>query len=75
MRHVENDSTIIWAIGPDSGIIAKHAECSGEEVGLCIPFEGVNSGEVRIKIIILLFSTCPKIREFHSLYLIISFCS
>ncbi|XP_028786874.1 extended synaptotagmin-1-like [Neltuma alba] len=52
MRHVEDDSTVIWAIGPDSGIIAKHAECSGEEVEVAVPFEGVNSGELKVRIVV-----------------------
>lgn len=47
MGHVEDDSTVIWAIGPNSGIIAKHAECSGEEVEVAVPLEGGNFGEVR----------------------------
>lgn len=47
MRYVEDDSTIMWAIGPDSGVIAKHAVFSGEEVEMVVPFEGINSGEVQ----------------------------
>lgn len=46
IKYVEDDSTIFWAIGPDSGVIAKHAEFCGKEVELVVPFEGVNSGEV-----------------------------
>lgn len=47
MRHVEDDSTIVWAIGPDSGVIAKHAKLCGEEVEMVVPFEGTNSAEVQ----------------------------
>jgi len=47
MRHVEDDSTIMWAIGPDSGVIAKHAKFCGEEVEMLVPFEGANSAEVQ----------------------------
>lgn len=46
MKYVADDSTTFWAIGPDSGIIAKHAEFCGDEVEMTVPFEGVNSGEV-----------------------------
>lgn len=47
MRHVEDDSTIMWAIGPDCGVIAKHAKFCGEEVEMLVPFEGANSAEVQ----------------------------
>lgn len=47
MRHVEDGSTIMWAIGPDSGVIAKHAKFCGEEVEMVVPFEGENSAEVQ----------------------------
>ena len=46
MRHVEDDSTIMWAIGPDSGVIARHAQDCGDEIEMVVPFEGANSGEV-----------------------------
>jgi hypothetical protein len=52
MRHVEDDSTIMWAIGPDSSVIAKHAKFCGEEVEMVVPFEGANSAEVQY------FPTC-----------------
>lgn len=48
MKYVEDDSTIFWAIGPDSGVIAKHAAFCGNEVEIVVPFEGVHSGEVTI---------------------------
>ena len=47
MKYVADDSTTFWAIGPDSRIIAKHAEHCGKEVEMVVPFEGVNSGEVK----------------------------
>ncbi|KAI9088049.1 hypothetical protein K1719_030026 [Acacia pycnantha] len=52
MRHVEDDSTIMWAIGPGSGIIAKHAKFCGDEVEMVVPFEGANSGELKVGIIV-----------------------
>lgn len=47
MKYVADDSTTFWAIGPDSGVIAKHA-FGGTEVEMVIPFEGAQSGEVNI---------------------------
>jgi len=47
LRHVEDDSTIMWAIGPDSGVIAKQAQFCGEEIEMVVPFEGPNSAEVQ----------------------------
>ncbi|KAF7819880.1 synaptotagmin-5 isoform X1 [Senna tora] len=52
MRHVEDDSTIMWAIGPDSGVIAKHAQFCGDEVEMVVPFEGPNSGELKVRIVV-----------------------
>lgn len=46
MKYAADDSTAFWAIGPDSGVIAKHAEFCGNEVEMVVPFEGVTSGEV-----------------------------
>ncbi|KAJ1405713.1 Synaptotagmin-like mitochondrial-lipid-binding domain [Sesbania bispinosa] len=40
LRHVEDDSTIMWAIGPDSGVIAKQAQFCGDEIEMVVPFEG-----------------------------------
>ncbi|KAH1253206.1 putative methyltransferase PMT26 [Glycine max] len=37
MRHVEDDSTIMWAIEPDSSAIAKHAKFCGDEVEMVVP--------------------------------------
>ncbi|KAL0393415.1 UNVERIFIED_CONTAM: Multiple C2 and transmembrane domain-containing protein 1 [Sesamum latifolium] len=45
MRYVPDDSTIFWAIGPNSAVIAKHAERCGKEIEMTVPFEGVNLGE------------------------------
>ncbi|XP_048445693.1 synaptotagmin-2 isoform X1 [Pyrus x bretschneideri] len=52
VKYVEDDSTIFWAIGPHSGVIAKHAEFCGKEVELVVPFEGVNSGELTVKLVL-----------------------
>ena len=55
MSHVEDDSTIMWAIGPGSSVIAKHAMFCGDEVEMVVPFEGANSGEVQYHICNSLF--------------------
>ncbi|KAL2342484.1 hypothetical protein Fmac_003769 [Flemingia macrophylla] len=52
MRHVEDDSTIMWAIGPDFSVIAKHAKFCGDEVEMIVPFEGSNSAELKVKIVV-----------------------
>ncbi|XP_015966672.1 synaptotagmin-5 [Arachis duranensis] len=52
MRHVEDDSTIFWAIGPDSGVIAKQAQFCGDEVEMMVPFEGANPGELKVSIVV-----------------------
>ncbi|KAM1323083.1 hypothetical protein PS2_015552 [Malus domestica] len=52
VKYVEDDSTIYYAIGPDSGVIAKHAEFCGKEVEFVVPFEGVNSGELTVKLVL-----------------------
>ncbi|XP_075522866.1 synaptotagmin-2-like isoform X1 [Primulina tabacum] len=52
MRYAPDDSTIFWAIGTDSLVMAKHAEFCGKEVEMTIPFEGVNSGELTVKLVL-----------------------
>ncbi|CAN0902298.1 SYT5 [Linum grandiflorum] len=51
MKYVADDSTVFWAIGPDSSIIAKHAEFSGREVEMIVPFEGPSTGELAVKLV------------------------
>lgn len=46
MKYVADDSIMFWAIGNDSSIIAKHANC-GAEVEMDVPFEGLGAGEVQ----------------------------
>lgn len=43
---MKDDSTMFWAIGPESTVIAKQADFCGKEVEMVVPFEGVSSGEV-----------------------------
>ncbi|CAL0322228.1 unnamed protein product [Lupinus luteus] len=52
LRHVEDDSTIMWAIGPDSGVIAKQALFCGDEIEMVVPFEGANSAELKVSIVV-----------------------
>ncbi|KAH7549335.1 hypothetical protein JRO89_XS13G0016000 [Xanthoceras sorbifolium] len=52
MKYVADDSTTFWAIGPDSGVIAKHAEFCGKEVEMTVPFEGANSGELTVRLVL-----------------------
>ena len=46
LKYVKDDSTIFWAIGPDSSAIARQADFCGKDVEMVVPFEGVSSGEV-----------------------------
>lgn len=50
MRYVPDDSTIFWAIGTDSGVIARHADYGGKEIEMTLPFEGVNLGELTVRL-------------------------
>ncbi|KAL6550102.1 MYF24 [Orobanche minor] len=52
MRYVPNDSTIFWAIGSDLAVIAKNAEICGKEVEMTVPFEGVNLGELTVRLVL-----------------------
>ncbi|XP_052115209.1 synaptotagmin-4 isoform X2 [Arachis duranensis] len=52
MRHVEDDSTIMWATGPNSGVIATHTKDCGDEIEMTVPFEGASSGELKVRIVV-----------------------
>lgn len=52
VRYVADDSTIFWATGADSSVIAKRAEICGREIELTVPFEGINSGELTVKLVL-----------------------
>ncbi|XP_012440294.1 synaptotagmin-5 [Gossypium raimondii] len=52
MRYNTDDSTTFWAIGPDSSVIARHSESCGKAVEMVLPFEGVNIGELAVKLVI-----------------------
>lgn len=52
MKYVADDSTAFWAIGSESSVIAKHAEFCGKEVEMVVPFEGANSGELMVRLVV-----------------------
>ncbi|KFK39172.1 hypothetical protein AALP_AA3G209700 [Arabis alpina] len=52
MKYVGDDSTMFWAVGSDNGVIAKHAEFSGQEIEMVVPFEGVSSGELTVRLLL-----------------------
>ncbi|XP_034673142.1 synaptotagmin-5 isoform X2 [Vitis riparia] len=52
MKYVADDSTTFWAIGSESSVIAKHAEFCGKEVEMVVPFEGANSGELMVRLVV-----------------------
>ncbi|CAA7053104.1 unnamed protein product [Microthlaspi erraticum] len=52
MKYVNDDSTMFWALGSDNGVIARHAEFCGQEIEMVVPFEGVSSGELTVKLLL-----------------------
>ncbi|XP_022135052.1 synaptotagmin-5-like [Momordica charantia] len=50
MKYAADDSTTFWAVGSDSEVIAKHAEFCGKEVEMVVPFEGIDCGELTVKL-------------------------
>ncbi|KAL7160267.1 hypothetical protein ABFS83_01G082300 [Erythranthe nasuta] len=52
MRYVSDDSTVFWAVGSDSSVIAKHAESCGKEIEMTVPFEGFNLGELTVRLVL-----------------------
>ncbi|XP_065860725.1 uncharacterized protein [Euphorbia lathyris] len=52
VKYVADDSTMFWAIGPNLGVIADRAEICGKEVELVVPFEGSNSGELTVRLVL-----------------------
>uniref|UniRef100_A0A453DTA5 C2 domain-containing protein n=2 Tax=Aegilops tauschii subsp. strangulata TaxID=200361 RepID=A0A453DTA5_AEGTS len=45
VKYVLDGSTIFWAIGHNDGVVARHAEHCGKEVGMVVPFEEDITGE------------------------------
>ncbi|XP_023531067.1 synaptotagmin-5-like isoform X4 [Cucurbita pepo subsp. pepo] len=52
MKYAADDSTTFWAIGSDSEVIAKHSEFCGKEVQMVVPFEGIDCGELTLRLIV-----------------------
>lgn len=52
IRYCDDDSTIFWAIGPKSGVIVERAECCGKEIEMNVPFEAVDSGELKVRLVL-----------------------
>ncbi|XP_022924106.1 synaptotagmin-5-like [Cucurbita moschata] len=52
MKYAADDSTTFWAIGPESSVIARHAEFCGKEVEMDIPFEGAFCGELSVRLVL-----------------------
>ncbi|XP_077253770.1 C2 domain-containing protein [Tasmannia lanceolata] len=50
VQYAADDSTIFWAVGPQSSVLAKHVECWGKEVQMVVPFEGTNLGELTVSL-------------------------
>ncbi|KAG2587213.1 hypothetical protein PVAP13_5NG125900 [Panicum virgatum] len=42
VKYVHDGSTIFWAIGHNSGVVAKHTEQCGQEVEMVVPFEDID---------------------------------
>lgn len=50
LRYCTDDSTIFWAVGDESSVIATHAAFCGEEVEMVVPFEGTSSAKLKVKL-------------------------
>lgn len=50
--YAADDSTVFWAVGPDTSVIARNAEFCGQEVEMVLPFEGINIGELTVKLVL-----------------------
>ncbi|KAM0880166.1 hypothetical protein ACQ4PT_033790 [Festuca glaucescens] len=51
VKYVSDGSAIFWAIGHNSGVVARHAENCGKEVGMVVPFED-NTGELTVSLVL-----------------------
>ncbi|WOL02840.1 hypothetical protein Cni_G11559 [Canna indica] len=52
LRYVEDDSTMFWAIGRGSGVVAKQAQKCGTEIEMTVPFEEFNQGELTVRLVL-----------------------
>ncbi|KAG2595919.1 hypothetical protein PVAP13_5KG117400 [Panicum virgatum] len=51
VKYVHDGSTIFWAIGHNSGVVAKHPEHCGQEVQMVVPFEDID-GELTVSLVL-----------------------
>lgn len=66
MNYVDDDSTIFWAIGRDSSMLAARAEYCGKEVLMVVPFEGTDSAEIKVKLVLREWQFADGSRSLHS---------
>eukprot|EP01018_Ginkgo_biloba_P027009 Gb_21359 [translate_table: standard] len=53
MKYVDDDSTTFWAIGRESTVLAECAEHCGKEVIMDVPFEGIDSAWITVKLVLM----------------------
>ncbi|CAM8975289.1 unnamed protein product [Rhodiola kirilowii] len=51
MKYGADDSIMFWAIGNESSILARHGK-RGTEVEMVVPFEGVDAGELKVRLVL-----------------------
>ncbi|CAO2174462.1 unnamed protein product [Urochloa humidicola] len=51
VKYIHDGSTIFWAIGHNSGVVAKHTEHCRQEVGMVVPFEDIK-GELTVSLVL-----------------------
>ncbi|XP_022929883.1 extended synaptotagmin-3-like isoform X2 [Cucurbita moschata] len=66
MKYAADDSTTFWAIGSDSEVIAKHSEFCGKEVEMVVPFEGIDCGELTLRLIVKEWQFCDGSHSSHN---------
>ncbi|KAL6626670.1 hypothetical protein ACP70R_030396 [Stipagrostis hirtigluma subsp. patula] len=52
VKYVLDGSTIFWAIGHNSGVVAKHTEHCGQEVEMVVPFEGIKGEKLIVSLVL-----------------------
>ncbi|KAL5228818.1 hypothetical protein ABZP36_017083 [Zizania latifolia] len=51
VKYVLDGSTVFWAIGHNSGVIAKRTELCGQEIGMVVQFEDIR-GELTVSLVL-----------------------
>lgn len=52
VKYIEDDSTVLWAIGRNNSSLAARAKHSAESVEMTIPLEGDTSAEVSVRLVV-----------------------